>query len=202
MPDIDKRIDEYIDRSKEFAKPVLRHIRSLVHQACPDVSETIKWGMPHFEYKGILCSMAAFKEHCSLTFWKGSLMKDPYDIMDKKREHAMGQFGRIKSKADLPADRILIQYIREAMQLNIDGLKVPSRSQREKKKELEVPSWFLSELGKNSKARDCFNKLSAAHKREYLDWIMEAKKEETRQRRLDTTLEWLSQGKSFNWKYE
>lgn len=138
MPETDKRIDEYIDSSKEFAKPVLSHIRSLVHLACPDVVETIKWRMPHFEYKGILCSMAAFKEHCTLTFWKASLMEDPFHVMDKKRNEALGQFGRIKSKADLPADRILVQYIRQAMQLNIDGIKLPSRSSRKTKNEQEI----------------------------------------------------------------
>jgi uncharacterized protein YdeI (YjbR/CyaY-like superfamily) len=117
MPDIDKRIDEYIDKSKEFVKPVLRHIR-------------------------------------------------------------------------------------EAMQINNDGLKLPPRSQDEKIKKLETPSWFRSELEKNSNAKDHFDKLSTAHKREYLDWMMEPKKEETRQGRLAIALEWLSRGKSFNRKYE
>lgn len=113
-----KEVDAYIEKAKPFAKPILKHIRKLVHQACPDVEEAIKWNFPHFCYNGILCSMAAFKEHCALTFWKGNSMEDAYKVMDKARSKSMGQFGWITSLEDLPSDKILLNYIKEAMLLN------------------------------------------------------------------------------------
>ncbi len=115
----DPRIDAYISKAADFAKPVLQHLRELVHQACPDVEETIKWGFPHFMYQGsILCSMASFKQHCAFTFRKGPLMKDPYQIFILTGETAMGQFGRIKSLENLPSDTYLLEYLCEAMALS------------------------------------------------------------------------------------
>src|SRR5580765_6471999 len=115
----DKRIDQYIEEKADFAKPILKHIRELVHKACPDVEETIKWGMPYFDYHGsTVCGIAAFKEHCTFLFWKASLMKDPEKIFQISDREAMGHFGRITSMKDLPSDKILIAYIKEAAKLN------------------------------------------------------------------------------------
>ena len=126
MPVIDPRIDEYISRSAEFAKPILSHLRSVVHKACPGVTETMKWSFPHFDYAGsILCSMASFKQHCTFGFWLGSLMPDPDKILSAVGEKtAMGHFGQIKSMKDLPSDKVLIKYIKEAMALNEKGIKI------------------------------------------------------------------------------
>ncbi len=72
----DPRIDAYIAKSVPFAQPIMEHCRALIHEACPEVTETIKWGMPSFEYKGILCGFAAFKAHCSFGFWKHAILAE------------------------------------------------------------------------------------------------------------------------------
>jgi hypothetical protein len=123
----DERIDAYIENSKPFAQPILEHIRKLVNEACPDVEETIKWRFPHFNYKGMMCSMASFQGHCAFSFWKGSIMKDPYNVMDKARENSMGCFGRLTDLKDVPSDEILLEYIKEAMKLNEKGIKLPKK---------------------------------------------------------------------------
>lgn len=196
----DARIDAYIAKSREFAQPILTHIRKLVHQACPEVAETIKWGFPHFEYKGILCSMAAFKNHCAFGFWKGSLMSDPHKIMAKGENTAMGQFGRITDTSELPADDVLIAYIKEAAKLNADGVKLPAKPKKPKQ-ELIIPSYFLEAMRKNEQALATFEGFSYSNKKEYVEWITEAKTESTRKKRLDTAVQWLAEGKVRNWKY-
>src|SRR5215471_14351950 len=120
----DKRIDAYIAKSADFAQPILRELRETVHEGCPEVEETIKWGFPNFTYKGILCGMASFKQHCAFGFWKGSLVIDGND----NNVDAMGQFGRITSLKDLPPRRMLLAYVKKARQLNHDGIKVPRKS--------------------------------------------------------------------------
>ena len=199
MPTKDPRIDKYIKEAADFAKPILIHIRKLVHAGCPEVEETLKWGMPSFLHKGILCGMAAFKQHCTFGFWKGSLIigKD-----GRSQEEAMGQFGRLTSLADLPSDKVILGYIKEAVRLNDEDVKVPRQAPSKVKKELVIPDYFLAVLKKNKKAFATFEKLSYSHKREYVEWITEAKAEETRQRRLQTALEWLAEGKARHWKYE
>ena len=144
----DKRIDAYIAKSADFAKPILNHIRSLVHKACPGVEETMKWSFPHFDYQGeMMCSMAAFKQHCSFGFWKATLMKDPKLMERAKSEEAMGHLGKITSQKDLPSDKVMIAYIKEAMKLNDDGVKV-AKAKPTKIKELPVPEYFLARFGK------------------------------------------------------
>jgi uncharacterized protein YdeI (YjbR/CyaY-like superfamily) len=196
----DKRVDAYIEKAQPFAKPVLSHLRQLVHNACPEVEETIKWGMPSFDYKGPFCSIASFKEHCAFGFWKAALMKDA-DKMKDNQQNAMGHAGKIKSLQDLPPDKILLNWIKEAMKLNDDGTKLPPRKLKEKK-EILVPDYFTKELNKNKKASTTFQNFSPSHRREYLEWITEAKTEETRNRRMTTALEWLTEGKGRHWKYE
>lgn len=200
----DPRVDEYIAKSADFAKPILNHLRDLVHKACPDVEETMKWSFPHFEFAGsILCSMAAFKQHCAFGFWLGSLMADPHKLMSAVGEKtAMGHFGQIKNINDLPADKILITYIKEAMSLNEKGIKVKKKEKAGEIKEVEIPSYFKEALKKNKKAHEAFHKFSPSHRKEYLEWITEAKTEATRTKRMETTLEWLSEGKPKHWKYK
>lgn len=199
----DKRIDAYIAKSAEFAKPVMEHLRKLIHKNCPDVTETIKWGMPSFEYKGPFIGFAAFKRHAVLGFWKAALMKDSKVLTGKDTKGAMGNLGRIESIEDLPKDAVLARWIKEAMKLNDTGVKlVRSEKPKHERKEYKMPAYFQKELNKNKKAKTVFKNFSPSHKREYLEWIVEAKTEETRARRMETAIEWLSEGKSRNWKYQ
>jgi len=196
----DKRIDNYIAKSADFAKPILNHLRKLVHAACPQVEETIKWGFPHFDYKGMMCSMAAFKHHCVFSFWKAALMKDA-NTFKENNANAMGHSGKITRLGELPSDKIIIARIKEAMKLNDEGVKLPERNRSEKKPEVVVPDALKKELVKYEKATATFNGFSPSQKREYTDWINDAKTEETRNKRILTTIEWLMEGKVRNWKY-
>ncbi|MCB9281285.1 MAG: YdeI/OmpD-associated family protein [Lewinellaceae bacterium] len=193
-------VDAYIADAQEFARPILVHIRSLMHRACPEVEEKMKWSFPNFEYKGQMANMAAFKAHCAFGFWKSAVMADPENILGAAEEKAMGQLGRITSAEDLPSDEVMIAYIREAMRLNDEGVKVPKKKP-DQAKEVEVPDYFREALEKNEAALITFEKFSPSHKREYLEWITEAKTEATRRKRIATTLEWLEEGKPRNWKY-
>jgi uncharacterized protein YdeI (YjbR/CyaY-like superfamily) len=193
----DARIDAYIGKSAEFAKPILCHLRDVVHAACPEVEETMKWSFPHFMYKGMLCSIASFKEHCAFGFWKGSLVVGN----DGKAEQAMGALGRITKLGDLPSKKVLSDYIKAAMKLNDEGVKAPGRTKSKEPDELVVPDDLSSMLRANPKALATFEKFSPSHKREYVEWITEAKTEATRSRRLQTAIEWMAEGKPRNWKY-
>jgi uncharacterized protein YdeI (YjbR/CyaY-like superfamily) len=202
MPTTDKRIDAYIDKKADFAKPILKHLRELVHKACPDAEETIKWGMPFFDYKGsVLCAMSAFKEHCSFMFWKAKLMKDPEGILQVAERHAMGNFDRIISLKDLPSDKILTAYIKEAAKLNEDDIKLPPRK-KAAPTELKMPVDFAAALKKNKKAQSVFENFTPGKKKEYIEWITEAKTEPTKIKRIETAIEWIAEGKSRNWKYQ
>lgn len=201
MPKKDARIDLYISKSADFAKPILMHLRELIHTACPDVQETIKWSFASFDYKGPLCSMASFKQHCAFGFWKASLFKDKSLLSNAESESAMGHYGKIKSLKDLPSDKKIIAHIKEAVILNEKGIKLPPKNNSAAKKEIVVPDFFLKQLKKNKKALATFNNFSPSHKREYVEWITEAKTDETRNRRMETAIEWMSEGKSRNWKY-
>lgn len=195
----DPRIDAYIDKAQPFARPILRHLRKVVHAGCPDVVETMKWSSPHFDYKGMLCGMSAFKEHCAFGFWKGSLIG--IGGLGESQE-AMGQFGRITSIDDLPDEKKLIALVKKAAKLNEEGVKVPRAPRTPRPATVDVPDYFLSALKKNKKALSAFESFSPSHKREYVEWISDAKQDATRERRMATALEWLSEGKSRNWKYE
>jgi uncharacterized protein YdeI (YjbR/CyaY-like superfamily) len=198
MPTIDPRINAYIEKSADFAQPILVHLRKLVHKACPDIVETMKWSMPHFDYKGVVCHMAAFKKHCAFGFWKQSLMET--DAFPKNKT-AMGSFGRITSLKDLPSDKVMIGLVHQAIELNEKGIKTPQKKPTEKR-ELVVPDILKNALAKNKKAKERFDNFSYSHRKEYVEWITEAKTEPTREKRLATTIEWLAEGKSRNWKYE
>lgn len=200
MSQKDKRVDSYIAKSQDFAKPILKHLRELVHKACPDVEETMKWSFPHFDYAGgTICSMASFKQHAVFGFWKASIMKDPHKIL--QGTDAMGHFGKLKSMKDLPSDKILIEYMKEAVRLNEEGIKLPSKKKTEQKKELVIPDYFMKAVSKNKKALKTFEGFSPTNKREYIEWVTGAKTEETKNSRLATAVEWMADGKKRNWKY-
>ena len=202
MPKNIKAIDDYIIKSATFAQPILNHLRKLVHKACPDVEEKIKWSFPHFDYKGeMMCHMAAFKQHTAFGFWKAALMKDPILMQEARSESAMGHLGRITALSDLPPDKKLIAWIKEAMALNDKGIKLPSKSAKPQK-ELVIPEYILKAIKKNKKAWQVFDAFAYSHKKEYVLWVTEAKTEETRLRRLATAIEWIAEGKGRNWKYE
>jgi len=194
----DRRIDAYIAKSAGFARPILRHLRALVHEACPEAEETIKWGMPSFTHHGILCGLAAFKAHCTFGFWRQG-MTAVIGRDGGKAEQAMGSMGRITRLADLPDDRSMRRYIRQAAKLNEAG--GPARPKPKPRKPLPVPADLAGALRKNAAAAKTFAIFSPSNRREYIEWITEAKRDETRQRRLATTLEWLAAGKARNWKY-
>jgi uncharacterized protein YdeI (YjbR/CyaY-like superfamily) len=191
------RVDDYIAAAPEYARPILEKIRKLYHKACPQIEETIKWGVPHFEYQGVVGAMAAFKHHVGFGFWKGALLEDPLNLFQGVGNSSMCAV-KVGSLADLPGDKVLIDYIKEAVALNEQGIKVPKKAPR---KEVDVPDYFLAAIKKNAKALATFEAFSPSCKREYVEWVTEAKQETTRQKRLATTVEWLAEGKSRNWKY-
>lgn len=193
----DKHIDAYIAKAAPFARPILRHLRAVIHEGCPDVEETLKWGMPSFTYHGILCGFAAFKAHAVFGFWRGTLIvgKD-----HAKTQEAMGQFGCLASLKDLPSKRVLLGYVKEAMRLNAQGIKAPPKH-KPRTKALPTPADLAAGLRKRPKAKAAWAEFSPSARREYLEWITEAKRAETRAKRLKTTLTWVAQGKQRNWKY-
>jgi uncharacterized protein YdeI (YjbR/CyaY-like superfamily) len=192
--------DAYIARSADFARPILEKLRRLFHQACPQIEETIKWGFPHFEYRGVIASMAAFKQHVRCGFWKAKLLSDPHKLLTTLGDTAMGG-AQVTDVAQLPADDILLAYIREAVALNEQGVKVPAAPKAPKPR-LEIPDYFLAALRKNKKALAAFKAFSPSHQREYVEWVGEAKQPATRDRRLATAIEWIAEGKPRHWKYE
>lgn len=190
----DPRVDAYIAKSADFAKPIISHLRGVVHEACPEVEETMKWGVPHFDYKGVLCAVAAFKQHCNFILWKADLVIGP----DANKEG--GPLRVITKTTDLPSDKTLKRWIKEAAALNEQGVKAPKSAKP--KKPLAVPRELTAALAKNKKAAARFDGFPRSHKREYAAWIAEAKGADTRQRRVETAVEWIAEGKSRNWKYE
>jgi len=198
MGNKDPRIDAYIAKSPAFARPIMTYIRGVVHGACPEVEETMKWSSPHFDYQGMMCGMAAFKEHCAFGFWKGSLIVGKNG---EKADAAMGQFGRITKLSDLPSKKTLAGYVKKAMALNEAGVKAPAMANRKPRQALAMPSDLETRLAKNKRARAAFEAFPPSHRREYIEWITEAKRPETRKKRIDTAIQWMSEGKPRNWKY-
>ena len=192
----DPRIDAYIEKAQPFARPILKHIRKAVHAGCPDVEETLKWGVPHFDYKGVMCGMAAFKEHIRFGFWKSQLLGLPASSDGE----GMAQFGHVKSLDDLPSEKKLVALVKKAAALNEQGVKAP-RMKSAPKPPLTMPDEFASALNKNNKAQANFEAFSPSHKREYIEWITDAKQEATRARRIATAVEWIAERKARNWKY-
>ncbi len=204
MATSDRRIDAYISRSQEFARPILKHLRSVVHKAIPNIEETIKWGFPHFMAHGaIVCSMASFTQHCGFVFWKGAQLPDPYKIFGRG-EKAMGQLGKIRSVRDLPNAKILSEYLKAAAALNkaaTPGPRATKNVRTAPAKPLRTPSDLAKALARNAKARTFWSSFPPSHRKEYINWIMGAKADDTRARRLATSIEWISKGKPQNWRY-
>ena len=198
----DKRIDAYIAKAQPFAKPILTHLRELVHKACPDCEETLKWNMPSFVYNGkILAGMASFKQHSTFGFWNQKLMADPQKLFEAP-DTAMGSIGRLTDLSDLPKDRILLSYIKESMRVIDSGeTRLPKHPPKEKK-ELVVPDYLTKALKKNAAAKKQFAMFSPSKQRDYVEWLTEAKTETTREKRLEQALQWIAEGKGRNWKYE
>ena len=196
----DPRIDAYIKKAAPFAQPILAHLREIVHGACPEVEETMKWSFPHFMYEGMLAGMASFKEHATFGFWKGGLIIDK----DTSRStEAMGQFGRITSLADLPPKAIIAGYVKQAMVLNEQGIKVPKAKQKTApRKPLPVPDALTVALRKNAAARRHFDAFVPSARFEYVEWITEARTTATRDRRVATTVAQLAKGQQRHWKYQ
>lgn len=202
MKNIDPRIDSYIEKSAEFAKPILRHIRNFVHEVCPDLTETIKWGMPHFDFNGPFCFMASFKEHCAFGLAKGKALNDTQGILELANKSAMGSLGRIRSLEDLPNQNILRNYLLLAMEINLKPKEKTEKKEKKVVEQLPIPDYFLAEMEKYPDVKSNFEKFRNSHKNEYILWLEDAKTEATRQRRLIQTLEWIAEGKNMNWRYE
>jgi len=195
----DPRVDAYIAKSADFARPILEHLRAVIHEGCPEVEEAIKWGMPSFLYHGrILCGIAAFKQHCAFGFWGGRGLVGNED----KRDDAMGQFGRIASLNDLPSKKTLVGYVKQAMKLADERAIAPAKPRKAPKPAPATPDDLAAALKKNKKAAVTYEAFSPSCKREYVEWISEAKREETRASRVAQAVTWMAEGKQRNWKYQ
>lgn len=201
MKNIDHKVDDYIDKSADFAKPILKHLRTIVHRAEPNIIENIKWGIPSFELNGIVCLMAGFKAHCFFGFHKEALMTDPDKILGNASKNIVGQIGQLKSVKDIPKDEILIKYIKRAIELNQEDSKLAKTTASKLKAKLVVPVDLEEALATSKKAKKIFDEFSYTNKKEYIDWINDSRTDETRDRRIETSLEWIKEGKPRNWKY-
>ena len=203
----DSRVDAYIAKAAPFAQPILTRLRAAVHKACPDVVEDMKWSRPFFLHGDtILCNISAFKEHCSFGFWGAEIGKVLRE--DGILQHGgMGSLGKITSPKDLPADKQLIAYIKKAAELIDSGqgdnrIVVARRVVKAPKAATETPAEFAAALKKNKAARNAYAAFSPSCKREYDEWIADAKRPETRDRRIAQAIEWIAEGKQRNWKYQ
>jgi uncharacterized protein YdeI (YjbR/CyaY-like superfamily) len=197
-------VDAYIAKSPEFARPILTRLRAAMHKGCPEIEETMKWSVPHFEKDGIVASMAAFKQHVAYGFWSKKLVeerlgKDAAKLFPKDAERGMG--GRkVRSLDELPPDSLILRAVKIAVSLNEEGIR-PTR-ELTKKPPVKPPPYLVAALKKNSKARQTFERFTPSQQREYVDWLVEAKQEATREKRLATAIEWLAEGKQRHWKYQ
>lgn len=197
--------DDYIRHAADFAQPILTKLRKVVHKACPKVQESIKWNSPHFELQGMLCGMNAFKKHVVFAFWRGAELSDTEGLLER-----MGKTGiagmKLETVADVPGERVLVRYIREAAALNEAGRAAPRRTSAEKAPRkatvrLAAPPDLLAALKKNKAAHAAFEGFSNSNRKEYVEWVTEAKREATRERRIAQAVEWMAEGKPRNWKY-
>jgi uncharacterized protein YdeI (YjbR/CyaY-like superfamily) len=200
MANLSNEVTEYITKSEDFAKPILEHWRNLIHKQCPNVIEAIKWGIPHFDYKGdFMCVMASYKNHCSFTFIKAEIMKDPRLKESKGLKPIQRFMGKITNLSDLPTDKAFLSYLKEAMVLNEKGIKVVAEKS-DKPKVLETPNYFAKRLEINPSAKVIFESKSNSFRKEYIVWISDAKTDETREKRMKEAIEWILEGKSRFWK--
>ncbi|HJQ98332.1 MAG TPA: YdeI/OmpD-associated family protein [Candidatus Polarisedimenticolaceae bacterium] len=193
----DPRIDTYIKNAAPFAKPILVRVRKIVHGACPDVVETLKWSNPAFEHHGLLAGFAVFKAHCTFGFWKDALLRSREGA---KAVQVLDALGKMTSIDDFPSDTAVAKLVRAAAEMNEKGIKV-DKPKAAPKPPVEVPADLAAALGKNKKAKATFDDFSPSNRREYVEWIVEAKQDATRQRRLAQAIEWMAEGKVRMWKY-
>lgn len=195
-----ENVEGYIAQSEAFAQPILKKWRKLVLKNCPGAVETIKWGIPHFDYNGdMMCVMASYSQHCSFTFLKGALMSDPRLQKDKQLKPTQRFMGKITSLSDLPTDAVFIGLLKEAMALNEQGIKIP-RGNPDTPKVIEVPDYFAKALKANPTAQKIFDSKSPSFRKSYLVWITDAKTDTTRQNRITQSLEWIAEGKDRFWQ--
>jgi uncharacterized protein YdeI (YjbR/CyaY-like superfamily) len=198
----DPRIDTYIAQAEPFAQPVLRRLRKLVRAGCPQAEETLKWNMPAYVLgKKILLITPSFKAHCRCVFWHSAVQKLIREELGKTGR-GMELLGRIAGVADLPPARALLRFIRAAAAQAAPGAKAPGEGKAPVRRTPRPPSDLAAALRKNARAANTFASFSPSCRREYIEWITEAKRPETRNRRLAITVLWLSQGKRRNWEYE
>ena len=199
----DPRVDAYIAKSADFARPILDHVREIIHEAIPDIQEDIKWGAPFFNHQGVICGIAAFKQHCAFGFW-GPEMKKVLATDGLVSSKAMGSLGRITGLRDLPADKLLFRYMCQAAEFVESGQRKKSIDRKPKaaKPHVRVPVELSAALKKNKLAAKAFESFSPSCRREYVEWISAAKRPETKERRVAQAVKWIAQGKSRNWKYE
>ncbi|MES2097667.1 MAG: YdeI/OmpD-associated family protein [Pseudomonadota bacterium] len=192
----DPRVDAYIDRQADFARPILGHIRELIHAHAPPVEETIKWSMPFFTYKGeLLANMAAFKAHASFGFWSRQALKTGQE------GEAMGQFGRMTDRATMPTDATILAKLDQALAV-IDRGEKPKRPSKPPKPEAEVPADLAEALARDDQATGHWTAFPPSCRREYCEWVAGAKREDTRMKRIAQTIEQVREGKKQHWKYE
>jgi uncharacterized protein YdeI (YjbR/CyaY-like superfamily) len=199
----DPRVDAYIEKKAPFAQPILRELRAIIHEADPAVEEDIKWGAPAFMHKGIVCIMAGFKEYVGVNFWKGALIV-PSMARRATDDKDMKQLEKMRSIEDLPPRKKIIAYVQAAVKLNEGGVPTPNRGKDapiKKRAPLRTPPSLSKALARNAKAKATYDGFSPSHKREYVEWIADAKSEETRDRRIEQALGWMAEGKPRNWKY-
>ena len=200
--------DEYIAQAREFARPILERLRAAVHEGCPEAVETMKWSAPHFDYLGILAGMAAFKAHVRFGFWRPLDLEDPEGLFEPVGTTGMRAMC-IEKLADLPSQRDLVRFVKAAARANeaaaAERRARPKKATRRKapqpRREIVVPEDLAAGLRRNAKARKTFEGFSYTNRREYVEWIEGARRDETRAKRVSTALEWLRDGKPRNWKY-
>jgi uncharacterized protein YdeI (YjbR/CyaY-like superfamily) len=206
-PQVNPKVDAYILKAAPFAQPILTHLRALIHKACPDVVEEIKWSRPFFLHRGvILCNVSAFKAHCSVGFWGvqiGKILKEDGAVQDG----GMGSFGRITSVKELPPDKQLLGYLRQAAAFIEGGegetwVAARRRVVKAPKPALETPPEFAAALKKSKPASTAYAAFSSSCQREYIEWIASAKRPETRDNRIAQAIAWIGEGKQRNWKYQ
>jgi len=196
--------DLYIAKSAPFAQPILFYLREVVHEGAPDVVEEMKWSRPFFVYKGIILgNISAFKEHCAFGLW-GAEVAQVLRADGVASKDAMGTFGRITSIEDLPPRKKLVAYVKRAATMIDEGTRTKSlvRQTKVAKPALEIPEAFATAFKKNKTAGKQFDAMSPSCRREYIEWVADAKRDETRDKRIATAMEWIAEGKSRNWKYE
>ena len=198
----DTRVDSYISRLPAFSQEICTRFRAIVHEASPEIEEDIKWGHPAFMHKGIVCGMAAFKAHVVIHFWKNALLTGSH-ARRATDDKTLEQLRRVTSVDELPSKTVIAGFVKAAVKLNDGAVKGPAPMKAAKKTRapLRTPPVFSKALARNAKARATYDGFSPSHKREYVEWIGEAKTDETRDRRIEQALGWLADGKPRNWKY-